>query len=229
MSIAIGLGVGLGPGMVVQNASVPLYSGQDDFTDDIAGTLLTDLTATLGSWSRHPLSTGEATITSGADALQGPSAASQAIVATIAQEQLGQEQLGQGVFVELDMIVKSNSSSLTSNAVARASSDSLTFLAAGYNGVSWRIIKYINDTPTVLATYSLAESKGALLSMRFEVFTAEQRLYRNGELILTTYEEDANLGALGNGLGLRLGSIATGWTSETGAPLRAIRVGAIRR
>ena len=84
-------------------------------------------------------------------------------------------------------------------------------------------------TLTSGGTLRWTESKGALLSMRFEVFTAEQRLYRNGELILTTNEEDANLGALGNGLGLRLGSIATGWTSETGAPLRAIRVGAIPR
>jgi hypothetical protein len=212
MQIAMGLGLGMG--MEMQTTALPLYSGQDDFTDDIAGTLLSDLIATMGSWSRHPLSTGEATITTGADALQGPSAASRAVVATIAQEQLGR-----GVFVELDMMVKSNNSSLTSNAVARVAGDSLTFLAAGYNGVSWRIIKYINDTPTVLATYSLAEAKAALLSMRFEVSQGEQRLYRNGELLLTT----ANLGSLGNGLGLRLGSISTGWTSETGAPIRAIR------
>ena len=225
MQIGIGLGIGLGGDIAAETrATHPStgYLGQDDFTDDIALMSLFSLTPVVGSWLRHSLSTGTAMITESADALRGPGSGSQAVLATIAHAELGD-----GVFVELDMLVKSNNSNLTSNAVARVASDSLTFLAAGYNGVSWRIIRYVSDVATVLASYDFEESIGSYPSMRFEVLPGEQRLYRNGELILLTNEEDASLGSFGDGFGLRLGSINRSWTDDSGAQLRGIRVGVV--
>ena len=208
--------------VTVSDTAAPLrtVTGQDTFTGKAAGTLVEALTPTLGSWTKHASSTGAAAITTDSVALRGPATTSQFCVAT-----LGNQALGAGVFVELDFKVLTNNAQLTSYAVARASSADLTFLAAGYNGSAWRILKYVAGTATVLGTYSLIETAGAIPTMRFEVESGLQRLYRNDVLVLTTTEVDANLGTLGTGLGLRIGAGSTAWTSANGAPFTGIRVG----
>ncbi|WP_395543692.1 GDSL-type esterase/lipase family protein [Neotabrizicola sp. sgz301269] len=205
--------------VVTASGGGDVVTGQQAFTGT-SGALLTDLTPALGAWSRHSLSTGQASIASTGDALRGPGTTSQFIVGTIDDEVLATK-----VFVEMDVLIRSNSAQLTSYAVARCAADSLTFLAAGYNGSAWRILKYVAGATTVLGTYSLTEAIGATPVLRFEVEAGAQRLYRNGVLLLTTTEPDSGLGILGNGLGLRLGAGSTAWTSTTGAQVTAIRVG----
>lgn len=208
--------------VTVSDSAAPARTiiGQDTFTGKAAGTLVEALVPTSGAWVRHANSTGNAAITSDSVALRGPGTTSQFCVATLANQALGA-----GVFVELDFKVLTNNAQLTSYAVARASAADLTFLAAGYNGSAWRILKYVAGTATVLGTYTFTETVGATPIMRFEVETGVQRLYRNDALVLTTNEVDANLGSLGSGLGLRIGAGTTAWTSANGAPFTGIRVG----
>jgi lysophospholipase L1-like esterase len=204
-------GVGV-PGRVV--------TGDVVFAGQVAGTLLADVPAVSGVWARHVLSTGQAAITADGTALRGPGSTSQFIVAT-----LDDEPLETGVFVEMDFLIRSNSAQLTTYAVARASASSLTFLAAGYNGSAWRILKYVNGAVTVLGSYAQTEAIGSTPQMRFEVGPGEQRIYRNDVLVLTANEPDTGLGALGEGLGLRLGAGSTAWTSTNGGQLTGVRVG----
>ncbi len=207
---------------VAGTAPARTVTGSDGFAGQGAGTLIEALAADQGTWARHPLSTGQAAIDAGGAALRGPGTTNQFCVAT-----LDAEPLGLGVFVELDVLVRTNNAQLTTYAVARASATTLTFLAAGYNGAAWRILKYVNGTPTVLGSAALVESVGATPTMRFEVEAGVQRLYRNEVLLVTTTEPDAGLGLTGEGLGLRIGAGTTAWTSANGAPLTAIRVGRI--
>ncbi|MFN7224037.1 MAG: GDSL-type esterase/lipase family protein [Paracoccaceae bacterium] len=210
-----------GPVMVSDtDAPGGAITGQDTFAGEVPGTLIADLSADLGVWARHAQSTGQAAITSDGTALRGPGSTSQFLVATI-----DDEPIAMGVFVEMDFRIRSNSSQLVSYAVARASAASLTYLAAGYNGSAWRILKYVNGAATVLGSYALTEAIGATPVMRFEVEVGLQRLYRNDVLVLTTTAADADLGALGEGLGLRLGAGSTAWSSTNGGQITAIRVG----
>jgi lysophospholipase L1-like esterase len=208
--------------VTVSDSAAPArtVTGQDTFTGKVAGALVEALVPTLGTWVRHASSTGNAAITSDGVALRGPGTTSQFCVATLANQALGA-----GVFVELDYKVLTNNAQLTSYGVARASTADLTFLAAGYNGSAWRILKYVAGTATVLGTYAFTETVGALPTMRFEVETGIQRLYRNDVLVLTTTEPDSGLGTTGTGLGLRIGAGTTAWTSANGAPFTGIRVG----
>lgn len=82
---------------------------------------------------------------------------------------LQNESLGAWVFVEMDVTVRPNSAHLTSYAVTRTDPATLTFLAAGYNGSAWRVLKYINGTATVVGSYALIEAIGTTPVMRFEV------------------------------------------------------------
>lgn len=204
-------GVGV-PGRVV--------TGEAVFAGQVAGTLLADVPPVSGVWARHALSTGQAAITADGTALRGPGSTSQFIVAT-----LDDEPLGTGVFVEMDFLIRSNSAQLTTYAVARASASSLTFLAAGYNGSAWRILKYVNGAVTVLGSFAQTEPIGSTPQMRFEVGPGEQRIYRNDVLVLTVNEPDTGLGSPGDGLGLRLGAGSQAWTSSNGGQLTGVRVG----
>jgi len=208
--------------VAVSDAATPVrtITGQDSFIGETPVTLVENLVPDLGTWAKHALSTGAAAITSDGNALRGPGSTSQFCVAT-----LDNQALGSGVFVELDFVVRSNNAQLTSYAVARAASDSLTFLAAGYNGSAWRILKYVAGSVSVVGTYSLAEAVGATPTMRFEVESGVQRLYRNDVLVLTTNVLDADLGTPGTGLGIRIGAGTTAWSSSNGAPFTGIRVG----
>jgi lysophospholipase L1-like esterase len=213
-SAAVAISDGSGSGRVI--------TGQDSFIGQTPSTVLTDLPADLGTWMRHSLSTGNAATTTDGNAVRGPSSTSQFMVATI-----NDQPLGAGVFVEMDFLIRSNSAQLTTYAVARATSSELTFLAAGYNGSAWRILKYVAGAVTVVGTYSLTEAIGATPLMRFEVQSGVQRLYRNDVLVLTTTEADAGLGSLGNGLGVRLGAGSTAWSSSTGGQITGLRVGTL--
>lgn len=199
----------------------PVVTGEAVFAGQVAGTLLADVPPVSGAWVRHTLSTGQGAITADGTALRGPGSTSQFIVATLDDEPLG----ATGVFVEMDVLVRSNSAQLTTYAVARASTTSLTFLAAGYNGSAWRVLKYVNGAVTVLGSFAQTEAIGATPRMRFEVGLGEQRIYRNDVLVLTTNEPDSGLGTLGEGLGLRLGAGSTAWTSTNGGQVTALKVG----
>lgn len=199
-----------------------IVTGEDSFVGQTPSVVLTDLPADLGAWARHSLSTGNAVTTTDGNAVRGPSSNSQFMVATI-----DAQPLADGVFVELDFLIRSNSAQLTTYAVARASTSQLTFIAAGYNGSAWRILKYVAGAVTVLGSYALTESIGATPVMRFEVQTGVQRLYRNDVLVLTTNEPDSGLGAFGTGLGVRMGAGSASWTSATGGQITGLRVGTL--
>ncbi|MCF8486658.1 MAG: hypothetical protein K9G71_15740 [Rhodobacteraceae bacterium] len=213
-SLAVAISDGVGVGRIV--------TGEDSFVGQTPSVVLTDLPADLGAWVRHSLSTGNAVTTTDGNSVRGPSSNSQFMVATI-----DAQPLADGVFVELDFLIRSNSAQLTTYAVARASTSQLTFIAAGYNGSAWRILKYVAGAVTVLGSYALTESIGATPVMRFEVQTGVQRLYRNDVLVLTTNEPDSGLGAFGTGLGVRMGAGSASWTSATGGQITGLRVGTL--
>jgi lysophospholipase L1-like esterase len=208
-------------GIAITSGVGRTVTGADDFTGDPGTTLLTALTADVGTWVKHPLSTGDAATINGGGALRGPSSTSKFHVAIIDDEPLGAD----GVYVELDYVIRSNSAQLTAYAVARCDASSLTFIAAGYNGSLWRILKYVAGAATVLGSYSLVETIGATPVIRLEVENGAQRLYRDDVLLVSTAEPDAGMGSLGEGLGLRIGAGTTSWTSTTGPQVTAIRVG----
>ncbi len=198
-------------------------TGSDDFTADAGATVLSALTADVGAWTMHPSNSGDAATINGGGALRGPTSRNQFCIGLVDAAPV----LPAGVFVEMDVHIRTNNAQLTSYAVARCSTTSLTFLAAGYNGSAWRILKYVAGAVTVVDSYPLVESAGATPMMRFEATGGEQRLYRNGELVLTTTIADSALGTPGEGLGLRMGAGNTGWSSTTGAQVTAIRTGRI--
>ena len=209
--------------VAVTDVSTPqrAVTGEVVFAGQVPGTLIADVPPLSGAWARHTLSTGEAAITSDGTALRGPGSTSQFVVATLDDEAIGST----GVFVELSFLIRSNSAQLTTYAVARASATSLTFLAAGYNGSAWRVLKYVNGAVTVLGSYALAEAIGATPVMRFEVAPGIQRIYRNDVLVLTTTEPDTGLGTPGDGLGIRVGAGSLAWTSSNGGQITAMKVG----
>lgn len=195
-------------------------TGADSFVSDTAGTALSALSADTGAWVMHPSNTGDAVVATGG-ALRGPSTTSKFCIGLLDAEAL----TAAGVFVEMDFLIRSNNAQLTSYAVARCATASLTFLAAGYNGSAWRILKYVAGTATVLGSYSLTETAGTTPLMRLEVRPGEQRLYRNGTLLVTTTAADADLGTPGEGLGIRIASGSTAWSGTTGPQVTAVRVG----
>lgn len=210
--------------VAVTDGTTPLrtVTGEAVFAGQAASTLIADVVPVSGTLLRHPLSTGQASISADGAGLRGPGSTNQFCIAT-----LDEQPLGSGVFVELDFLVRSNSAQLTTYAVARANAASLTFLAAGYNGSAWRILKYVNGAATVLGSHSQTETVGATPVMRFEVAEAVQRLYRNDILVLTTTEPDSGLGTPGEGIGLRIGAGTTAWTSANGGQVTAMRVGRV--
>lgn len=221
---------GVGSAAALSNAVGPVLAspsegrvitGASIFAGQTGGALIQDLAASPGAWVRHPGSTGEATLRADGQSLRGQAATSRAALATLASEAL----TAAGVFVELDYLIRSNNTQLTTYAAARVNPDEVTLIAAGYNGAAWRVLKYVAGTATVLGTFNQVEPVGSAPRLRLEVQSGVQRLYVNEALVLTTYEPDSGLGALGEGLGLRIGSGTTSFTDTVGPQLTAIRVG----
>lgn len=200
----------------------PALAGSVSFAGQTPNTLMTNTTPSEGTWTRHPLSTGNGAVTPSGAALMGPSSTSQFDIGTLAELPISG-----GVFVELDFLIRSNSAQLTTYAVARVSGSSLTFIAAGYNGSAWRVLKYTDGSISVVGTYSKVEAIGSTPQMRFEVEVGEQRIYLDGVLVLTTNIPDVDLGAVGDGVGLRVGAGSAAWSSTKGGQVTALRVGAL--
>lgn len=206
-------------------ASGRVVTGEIIFAGQAAGTRFQDITPVSGTPVRHPGSsaTGQLIITTDGTALRSSPSTSSNTVAT-----LDEETLGAGVFAEMDLLVRSNSNQLTTYVIARVHPTDLTFIAGGYNGANYRILRYVNGTPTVVATgLAIVETAGATPVVRLEVEAGAQRLYRDDVLVASATIQDGDLGTPGpgDGLGLRMGSGSASMTDTTGSHVTALRVG----
>lgn len=204
------------------DAGTDTVIGSDDFrSGKTANAELSTVTADDGAWTKESYSTGVANIVASADSLMGPQSNSQFAVYT-----LGDSDLGNGVYAEATLLNRSN---VVSNLVAylalRASDAQASYYAAGYNGSALRILRYVNGSATVLGTYNVTLGTGSESLIRFEVEDGEQRLYLDGNLIVTTNDAEANAATMGTGMGIRMGSASASWSSTTGPHFLDIEVG----
>ncbi len=189
-------------------------------TDD---TPLTATAPTLGLWTQNGYSTGSAAVAG--NAIRGPVTQSQLAVAHLASAALGN-----GVFAQAALLVKSNTAALMSaGVVVRSDPAAQSYLAAFYNGTNIRLFKAIAGTLTQIgSTYTVVLAVGSAHTLRLEATAGGQSVYLDGALIITGAEAEANLAALGTGLGIRLQTgLATVYTSTTGPVFTGVSVGTL--
>lgn len=180
-------------------------------------TALTATSPVLGAWVDNTAQTSAAII--GQNAAQGATGGGLAI------SHLDSEALGNGVFCELDVFIRSNNANSVA-CIVRGASAANTNIMAIYNGTNIRILKCIAGTTTQLgSTHAVVLPVGSTNRIRLEAATGAQRAYLNGTQIITATEADAGMAGLGTNMGVRLQSGV--WSIGTGPVVLAASCGTL--
>lgn len=181
------------------------------------GTALTATSPVLGAWVDNTAQTGAAVISK--DQAQGT------VAGALSLCHLDSEALGNGVFCEMDLFIRTNNGN-SAAVIVRGATAANTNIMVIYNGTNIRILKCIAGTTTQLgSTHAVVLPVGSTNRIRLEAATGAQRAYLNGTQIITATEADAGMAGLGTNMGLRLQSGS--WANTIGPAVLATSCGTL--